>query len=54
MRIDAEICQIRLRVEPSAIGITNKVTHFRNLCFYFFAEKNGLNSLKFSIRYDIF
>ena len=52
MRFGAEICQTRLSVEPSASGITNRVTHFRNLCF--FVEKNGLNSFKFSIRYDIF
>lgn len=37
MRIDAEICQTRMSVEPSAIGIANRITHFTDVdCYIFF------------------
>ena len=43
MKFGAEICQIRPRVEPSATGITNSVTHFMDVdCYIFFYQYNQI------------
>ena len=36
MKFGAEICQIRLSVEPSAIGMKNRITRFMDVDFYIF------------------
>ncbi len=42
MRFGAEICQIRMSVELSAIGIANRITHFTDVdCYIFFYCNEG-------------
>ena len=36
MKFGAEICQIRLSVEPSAIGMKNRITRFMDVDYYIF------------------